>query len=110
MDFGFGHHLHARVPRARSRSAHCEMLLMRFYHSERRAIKTPTFPAPRERRHAQRPYRSLMRSISGDNFWRRPVSVSKQVGLVVIGGHQVEQQDANAEGLGARDPLPELLE
>jgi hypothetical protein len=34
----------------------------------------------------------------------------EQVRLVVIGGHQVEQHDADAERLVPRHPLPELLE
>ena len=51
-----------------------------------------------------------MRSISGDSFWRRSVVGREQVRLMLIGGHQVEQHDADAERLGARDPLPDLLE
>ena len=40
-----------------------------------------------------------------------PIAVrDKQVRLVVIGGHQVEQHHADAERLIARHPLPELLE
>ena len=51
-----------------------------------------------------------MRSISGDSFWRRPLSAVEQVRLMLGGGHQVEQHHADAERLVARYPLPELLE
>ena len=40
-----------------------------------------------------------------------PVIVDReQVRLMLGGGHQVEQHDADAEGLGARDPSPKLIE
>jgi hypothetical protein len=34
----------------------------------------------------------------------------EQVGLMLVGGHQVEQHDADAQRLVARDPLPDFLE
>ena len=40
-----------------------------------------------------------------------PVGVDReQIRLMLVGGHQVEQHHADAERLGTRDPLPELLE
>jgi hypothetical protein len=40
-----------------------------------------------------------------------PVIVGrKEIRLMLIGGHQVEQHHADAERLGARDPFPDLLE
>jgi hypothetical protein len=40
-----------------------------------------------------------------------PVVVGReQIRLMPGGGHQVEQHDADAERLRARDPLPQLLE
>ena len=39
-----------------------------------------------------------------------PVIVGReQIGLMMSGGHQVEQHDTDAQRLGARDPLPQLL-
>src|SRR5580704_3873515 len=51
----------------------------------------------------------MMRSISGDSFW--PVIVGReQIRLMVTGGNQIEQHDADAQRLGARHATPELVE